>query len=197
MNVTSFLGWVAALFVLASFSLKTMTSLRLMAAISNVVFIAYGANVGSLPILVLHTLLFPLNVVRLLQSRRLQQEVAAVSRHADITSLLMPHMQRRHIPAGQALFHEGEPSDVLYYILEGEILLRRSGQILRSDDLIGVIGCFTPDQRRLDSAIARTEVELCSVSTEKVRELMTREARISHFLLRTISQRAAGDPRIR
>lgn len=108
MNVTNFLGWAAALFVLASFSLKTMTSLRLMAAISNVVFIAYGANVGSLPILVLHTLLFPLNVVRLLQSRRLQQEVAAVSRHADVTSLLMPHMQRRHIPAGQTLFHEGD-----------------------------------------------------------------------------------------
>jgi hypothetical protein len=196
MDMTSFLGWVAALFVLTSFSLKTMTSLRLMAAVSNVTFIAYGLSVGSLPILVLHTLLFPLNIVRLLQARRLQQEVEAVSRHNDIIALLMPHMQRGRIAAGQILFRQGETSDILYFILEGQILLQQSGHGHGANDLIGVMGCFTPDCRRLDTAMAVTQVELCSVPTQKVRELMLQDARVSSYLLRTISHRAAGNFKI-
>ena len=193
MDATTILGWMAALLVLVSFSLKSMASLRLMAAVSNVAFIAYGMNAGVMPILVLHALLLPINLVRLLQARQLRQEVEAISRHADISMLLMPHMQRRRIPAGQILFRKGEPSDVLYYVLEGEIFLQQSGRSQQADDLIGIMGCFTPDRKRLDTAVAKTEVELCSMPTEKVRELMIKDSHLSHFLLQTVAHRASGN----
>lgn len=192
MNATGLLGWLAAVFVLASFSAKSTTALRLMGAASNVVFILYGVGVGSAQILILHALLFPINVVRLLQSRRLQREVAAVSRHADIAALLLPHMRRGRLAVGQTLFRQGEPSDTLYYVLDGEILLQQSGRTHGADDLIGVMGCFTIDGKRLDTAVAQTPVALCTVPTQKVRELMLKDPRIGSYLLRTISHRAAG-----
>ena len=65
-------AWIAALLVFSSFFMKTMIPLRVVAIASNVAFISYallGLEYGIFgrvyPILVLHSALFPLNVVRL------------------------------------------------------------------------------------------------------------------------------------
>jgi len=46
-----------------------MSALRWMAIASNVAFIAYGYLRGLAPVLLLHTLLLPVNVCRLAQQR--------------------------------------------------------------------------------------------------------------------------------
>jgi hypothetical protein len=53
--------------VLATFSMRSMRALRLVAIASNIAFITYGAMGNLYPILVLHSLLLPLNVFRLAQ----------------------------------------------------------------------------------------------------------------------------------
>ena len=58
-------GCVASTLVLLTFIAKDMRLLRATAIFSNVAFIAYGAIVRLPPVLLLHLVLLPLNIVRL------------------------------------------------------------------------------------------------------------------------------------
>jgi hypothetical protein len=59
------LGYLAAGAVLATFSVRSIKALRALAIISNVLFIAYAVLASLSPVLVLHALLLPLNLLRL------------------------------------------------------------------------------------------------------------------------------------
>jgi hypothetical protein len=65
MTMTDGMGYVAASLVLATFCAKQMVSLRALAISSNVAFITYGLAAHLWPIVVLHVIMLPLNVVRL------------------------------------------------------------------------------------------------------------------------------------
>jgi CRP/FNR family cyclic AMP-dependent transcriptional regulator len=60
-------GYFASALVLATFSMTSMRTLRLTAIASNLAFISYALMVDAPPILVLHSLMLPLNVWRLSQ----------------------------------------------------------------------------------------------------------------------------------
>lgn len=61
------IGWIAAVLTLLTFSMRSMRALRLLAIAANVSFIAYGAVAAVTPVLVLHLLLLPCNLLRLYQ----------------------------------------------------------------------------------------------------------------------------------
>jgi hypothetical protein len=67
--VTDATGFAAAGLALASFCMRSMQALRLVAIASNLAFIAYGYLDGLAPVLLLHMLLLPINVYRLAQLR--------------------------------------------------------------------------------------------------------------------------------
>ena len=70
---TEITGYIASALVLLTFMTKDMRILRILriiAILSNVAFIAYGALGWLAPILFLHVLLLPLNVVRLKELHR-------------------------------------------------------------------------------------------------------------------------------
>jgi CRP/FNR family transcriptional regulator, cyclic AMP receptor protein len=62
------LGYLASALVLATFCMRNMTALRCMAIASNLAFIAYGALAGVIPVLLLHVVLLPVNVLRLVET---------------------------------------------------------------------------------------------------------------------------------
>ncbi|HEX6720939.1 MAG TPA: hypothetical protein VF107_05190 [Burkholderiaceae bacterium] len=66
--MTELLGYAAAGLVLATFSARSITTLRMLAIASNVLFVAYAAGTHLLPVLILHALLLPINLARLLQA---------------------------------------------------------------------------------------------------------------------------------
>ena len=59
------MGFFASALVLLTFTMKDMRMLRIIAIFSNVAFIAYGALDWLPPVLCLHLLLLPLNLLRL------------------------------------------------------------------------------------------------------------------------------------
>jgi len=73
-------GYSASLLVFATFYMKSMIPLRLTAIASNIAFISYAWINGLTPILILHGALLPLNVLRLIEQRRLVQ---SATRAAD------------------------------------------------------------------------------------------------------------------
>lgn len=60
------LGYAAALAVLASFMMRSMVLLRLVAIFSNVLFLSYGYLAHIYPVLLLHAALLPINIARLM-----------------------------------------------------------------------------------------------------------------------------------
>jgi len=64
------IGYLASLLVLATFCMRDMVSLRVVAIASNVAFIAYGALAEISPVLLLHVVLLPVNMLRLAESVR-------------------------------------------------------------------------------------------------------------------------------
>ncbi len=75
MNSVDMIGWLAGSLVLATFYLRSMVPLRCVALASNVAFITYGVMADALPILVLHSLLLPMNLWRLYELQRLHQRM--------------------------------------------------------------------------------------------------------------------------
>lgn len=74
---TDVLGLAAGSLVLLTFLMPDMMSLRLTAIASNLAFLAYALAVGLMPIMVLHGLLLPINVlcaVRLARCRTMVVE---------------------------------------------------------------------------------------------------------------------------
>ncbi len=65
MVANDFIGYLACALVFLTFYQKSMMLLRITAVLSNVIFIAYAARMGLLPILLLHALLLPTNLARL------------------------------------------------------------------------------------------------------------------------------------
>jgi CRP/FNR family cyclic AMP-dependent transcriptional regulator len=65
-------GYLGAALVLVSFCMRSIGALRVVAICSNVAFIAYGYFEHVAPVLLLHSLLLPVNIYRLLEptSRR-------------------------------------------------------------------------------------------------------------------------------
>lgn len=62
------LGYAAATLVLVTFSVRSIVALRSVAIASNLLFIAYAARSDLAPVLVLHLLLLPTNILRLRQA---------------------------------------------------------------------------------------------------------------------------------
>ena len=65
MTAVDALGYLAASLVLATFCAKKMVPLRALAIISNIAFVAYAFLAGLGPILLLHSMMLPMNILRL------------------------------------------------------------------------------------------------------------------------------------
>ncbi len=64
--MTDAIGYVASSAVFATFLMRSMVPLRLVAIVSNLLFLSYGYLAHIHPVLVLHAALLPINVVRLI-----------------------------------------------------------------------------------------------------------------------------------
>ena len=69
-TASTLIGYIASGLVLTTFWTNDLRRLRILAILSNIAFILYGALVWLPPVLVLHLLLLPLNTVRLMGMRR-------------------------------------------------------------------------------------------------------------------------------
>lgn len=70
MTQSDIMGWTAAIATLLTFSMRAMIPLRISALFANLCFIGYGMMAGLIPVTVLHLVLLPCNLVRLLQALR-------------------------------------------------------------------------------------------------------------------------------
>jgi hypothetical protein len=186
-------AWLAALLVFSSFFMKTMIPLRVVAITSNVAFVAYallGLRYGIFgrvyPILVLHSALLPLNVLRLRQIRRLIDAVNKASK-SDTFEYLIPYMRSERHSSGETLFSRGDVADKLYLIEEGTIFLPQPGKRLSRGAVFGEVGLFAPKSIRSVTAVCEEDCRLHAITKDKVLELYYQNPRFGFFLIRLVS----------
>jgi hypothetical protein len=83
------LGYAASASVLATFCMNTMVPLRAVAICSNVLFAVFGALTHIYPVLILHLILLPVNIVRLVQVLVIVQEPATIA----VASIMLAPLQ--------------------------------------------------------------------------------------------------------
>lgn len=66
LEISNLFGWLATALMLATFTCDSQRCMRLLALAANVCFIVYGSLHGLLPVVILHTLLFPINLSKLI-----------------------------------------------------------------------------------------------------------------------------------
>jgi hypothetical protein len=71
MSWIDFVGYLAALMVLATFCMDTIVPPRGLAIASNVLFILYGIAGQLYPVLLLHAVLLPVNIAKIVRLRLL------------------------------------------------------------------------------------------------------------------------------
>ena len=137
MSWVTLLGYAASATVLATFCMNTMIPLRVIALVSNVLFMAYGYADQLYPVLLLHAILLPVNALRLAQFYRLVREMREAPRKDLSVQTLLPYMTRRKFSVGQALVRKGERADRLYYLVDGEIEVVEFSKVLHPGVMVG------------------------------------------------------------
>ncbi len=171
MSLLDVMGYAASAAVLATFCMSTMIPLRILALISNVLFMTYGYFDHLYPVLLLHAIFFPVNALRLIQFQRLVRDMrSAHSEDLSIKSLL-PYMIRRNFSAGETLVHKGDNADRLYFLVDGELEIIDFNKVLKPGAVVGEIGVFAPNQVRTATVVCRTDCTLFDLSENKAKQL--------------------------
>ena len=186
-------GYGASLLVFGAFYMKTMIPLRVVAILSNVAFITYGAGAGLYPVLLLHAILLPLNCIRLRQMQALIVKVQKASQAELSIESLLPFMNRRMMKRGDIVFEKGDLAKEMYLTLRGSIRLTDVGVLLGPGSLIGEIGLFSPHGQRMDTAICEADGELGVIADEKVLQLYYQNPTFGFYLVKLVTHRLLED----
>jgi hypothetical protein len=73
-SIIDMVGYIASFLVFSTFYVKKILTLRLVAISSNVAFIFYAFGASLYPIFILHTLLLPLNLYRIFELKRAEND---------------------------------------------------------------------------------------------------------------------------
>jgi CRP/FNR family transcriptional regulator, cyclic AMP receptor protein len=186
-------GYIASALVFLTFYMKTMIPLRVIGILSNVAFMTYGLGGQLYPVFVLHTILLPLNCIRLVQMQVLIRKVRDASRGDLSMEWLIPLMRRRTLPKGEILFRKGDPANEVYIVLSGSLRLVDVAVTVGPGSMLGEIGIFAPTHERMDTATCETDVDLGVMANDKVLELYHQNRTFGFYLIRLVSQRLLDD----
>jgi CRP-like cAMP-binding protein len=183
------LGYAASLAVLVTFCMSTMIPLRIVALVSNVLFCAYGYFDHLYPVLILHAVLFPVNVLRLVQFQRLVRDVRDAHREDLPIQSLLPYMVQQSLAAGETLIRKGDKADRLYFLVEGTLEIVEFGKMLEAGAVLGEIGVFARDQARTATVVARSDCRLYALSESKAKQLFFQDKSFGFAVMQLIINR--------
>jgi len=166
-----------------------MVPLRVIAIVSNLAFISYAAMEGLVPVLVLHTLLLPVNLSRLYEIKKLIDFTRNAPENSAPIDAIIPFMNQKSIARGEHLFRKGDYSKNMYYVVDGTLRLVEIGKIIDEGAIIGEIGLFSPSRERTATAIAETDCQLLSIDDASLYQAYYQNPKIGFYLLQLIARR--------
>ena len=186
---TEWLGYIAAAFVFATFSMKTMVPLRVIGIASNVLFVAYGYLHPAYPVLVLHLVLLPLNFWRLRQMLSLVRDVEASNEGELDMNWIRPFTTTREMKPGEVLFRKGEPASEIIFIMSGSLRIPEIGVEIPPGEVVGELGMLSPDKVRTQSAVCVDGGQILVISYDQVRQLFFQNPKFGYYFMQLSARR--------
>jgi len=188
-SITVVLGFIAGALYITSHYMKTMVPLRICEIASNALFVIYGAMYPSWPTLALYGILVPLNSVRLYEMLQLVKKVRSASQGDLSMEWLKPFMHKHSYRKGEVLFHKDDHAEEMFYIVSGACRIKELGIDLEPGQLVGELGFLTPEHRRTQTVECTDDVEMLTITYDKVGELYFQNPTFGFYFLRLTSER--------
>ena len=188
-HLADILGFIGAVFYIATYAMKTMVPLRILGIASNFFFFGYGYFNASYPTVFLYAILMPLNTIRLVQMLQLIKRVESAVAGDLSMDWLKPFMSKRNCKQGEILFRKGDQAHEMFYTVTGSFLLIESGIKIPQGHVVGELGLLAPDNRRTQSLECVEAGEILTISYDKVKELYFQNPSFGFFFLRLTSGR--------
>jgi hypothetical protein len=179
-------GIAAAAASLYAAHARTIIPLRAAAIIANVLAMAYSYSHGTYPTLVLNALLLPLNAWRLHQMIRLIRDIDTALETDMNAEWLLKYMRPRRYQAGDIMMERGEYATEAFYIVSGEVEIVEINLTRGAGTLLGEIGLFTPNGRRIMTVRCKTDVEAATIGYDQIKELYFQNPQFGFRLLHLI-----------
>ena len=184
--MSEYLGYLASVLVLCTFCTKTMMPLRIIALGSNVAFIAYASLLHLYPVLILHTILLPLNAWRLTEILRLVKRVQGTVDDDQVFRALSPFAKRITARRGEVVIRKGDASDALYLVMDGALWVEDAEAELGPGSIVGEMGVLTRGNLRTATVVAKSDCVLGRVSAAEFERVYFTSPSLGLSLVRLI-----------
>lgn len=185
---------IAGGLVLVSSFVKTMIPLRWLAIGSNFGFVAYGALHPSIPMLLLHAALVPINIYRLAEMVRLTRRVRAVAGSGDVLAVwLKPYMRSKKLADGTVLFKKDDIGDRMYLLAEGCVEFVEIGTSVTPGEIFGELAFFSPNRTRALTARCVGKCTVLSIDESTLKQLYYQNPAFGFKLIRLVAGRLSAD----
>jgi len=189
-------GFIGAALTVASYLMKSMLPLRLVALAACVFLVIYAVQGGSWPTVLLYLAMIPINGKKVYEIRKLVRAIEEAKSDAPVAQWLLPHMKRREVKAGQTLWLCGDVATEMVYIERGQLRLVEHGELLGPGALVGEIGLFAPDNRRTSAIVCETDCTLHALSAEAMAQLYYVNPKLGYHVMRLIVARLMHDTEV-
>lgn len=193
MTLAYALGFIGAALMLASYMMKSMLPLRLVALAACLFLMLYGLVTEAMPTLLLYGLLAPINAKKAWQVRALVKAIERAKADSPLAEWLLPHMSKRAAPAGTVLWNKGDRATEMVYVESGMIRLVEHQELLGPGALVGEIGLLSPDNRRTLTVSCETDCNLHALSADAMAQLYYSNPKLGFHVMRLVVQRLTHD----
>lgn len=188
-GIVNFVAAIAVLANIAGYLVKTMIPLRLIAIVTNFLFIAYSILATVYPTLVLHIILLPINVVRFVQMKRLIRQVNEAANGDLSMDWLKPFSTERRFEAGTVLFRKGDAATELHFVISGRCRVVEPNIEMGAGSVIGELGLLEPGRTRTATVECIEPVDTLAISYDSVMELYFQNPTFGFYLLQLSTAR--------
>ena len=181
--------------IVASTMVKTIIPLRWLALGGNVGFLVYGVVHPAPMVFLLHAVLLPINLWRVLEMQRLTRRLQRANNMgpAELKVWLQPFMKRRRLQPGTVIFRQGERADRLYVLAEGRLEVVEAGRVIEAGQMFGEIAFFSPGQQRSATVRCVEPSTVLSIDEVSFRQLFFQNPGFGFEVARLIAGRLSDD----
>ena len=189
-------GFIGAALTVASYLMKSMLPLRLVALSANVFLVVYALQGGSWPTVALYLAMIPINGKKVFEIRKLVRAIEQAKTDAPVADWLLPHMTRREAKAGTVLWNKGDVATEMVYVQRGQLRLVEHSALFGAGALVGEIGLFAPNNRRTGSIVCDTDCTLYTLSADAMAQLYYLNPKLGFHVMRLIVARLMHDAEV-
>ena len=186
-------GFIGAALMVASYLMKSMLPLRLVALSANLFLVVYAVQGGSWPTVALYLAMIPINVKKVVQIKKLIRAIENAKADSPVGEWLLPHMTRRQAKAGQTLWNKGDKATEMLYVESGRLNMIEFDESIGPGAILGEIGLFAPDNRRTRTVVCETDCTLYGLSADAMAQLYYQNPKLGFHVMRMIVARLMHD----